>query len=78
MAMTEQRRNEIGYLLYRLKCGKEGIKLCDLKRDIGNAHKALKIPREEIEEFVKDFLLSFLQPNPRFVVEDADESSGSE
>ena len=52
--MTKERRGEIAYRLWKYRLKKEGIRLDELDREIGNISKSTGIPREELREFVQE------------------------
>jgi len=52
--MTKERKGEIAYRLWKYRLKKEGIRLDELDREIGNISKSTGIPREELREFVQE------------------------
>lgn len=57
MALTEQRRNEIAWMLTKERTSKEGVKLHGkLRREIGNGAKRLGITTEEAMAFAEELV----------------------
>lgn len=52
--LTKERKGEIAYELWKYRLRKDGIRLDELDREIGNIAKATNIPHAELREFAQE------------------------